>query len=155
GSRPGQDAERGGSGLAGGDGEDRRRGAEGCQALHLPDAEGSRLEQVRRARRDVGAGRRELPAQGQVTGEQAGADGDLIGVQAIADQVIEVMTVLELVEDLLNGVITNDKFCLTRQGHLQLTWWRFPLRRRGEAARRDVAAPVEAAQRGGSDETAM
>src|SRR5258706_14074488 len=62
---------------------------------------------------------------------------------------------LEEAEGVLNGLFTNDKFCLTRRGHLRLTWWRFPLRGRGKAARCDMAAPVEEAQRGGSDETAM
>jgi hypothetical protein len=31
---------------------------------------------------------------------------------------------------LLNGMITNDKFCCTRWGELQLSWWRRPLRLR-------------------------
>jgi hypothetical protein len=30
----------------------------------------------------------------------------------------------------VNGIITNDKFCLTRWGKLQLSWWRRPLRLR-------------------------
>lgn len=34
----------------------------------------------------------------------------------------------------LNGLITNDKFCLSRQGELQLTWWRRPLRLRENRA---------------------
>jgi len=29
-----------------------------------------------------------------------------------------------------NGMITNDKFCCTRWGQLQLSWWRRPLRLR-------------------------
>src|SRR5947209_1247200 len=29
-----------------------------------------------------------------------------------------------------NGTITNDKFCMSRMGHLQLSWWRLPLHRR-------------------------
>lgn len=33
----------------------------------------------------------------------------------------------------LNGIITNDKFCLTRWGTLELTWWRRPLRLRDAA----------------------
>jgi len=33
-----------------------------------------------------------------------------------------------------NGLITNDKFCLSRQGELQLTWWRRPLRLRENRA---------------------
>lgn len=38
--------------------------------------------------------------------------------------------VLCVCEEGLNGLITNDKFCLSRQGELQLTWWRRPLRLR-------------------------
>jgi hypothetical protein len=34
---------------------------------------------------------------------------------------------------LLNGMITNDKFCCTRWGQLQLSWWRRPLRLRRES----------------------
>jgi site-specific DNA recombinase len=33
-------------------------------------------------------------------------------------------------KDHFNGLITNDKFCLTRRGQLKLTWWRRPLRLR-------------------------
>jgi cytochrome c oxidase subunit 2 len=33
----------------------------------------------------------------------------------------------------LNGMITNDKFCLTRRGALGLSWWRRPLRLRNAA----------------------
>ena len=33
-------------------------------------------------------------------------------------------------EEGLNGMVTNDKFCLTRWGTLQLSWWRRPLRMR-------------------------
>jgi len=33
----------------------------------------------------------------------------------------------------INGMITNDKFCLTRWGELSLSWWRRPLRLRDPA----------------------
>jgi Ni,Fe-hydrogenase III small subunit len=36
-------------------------------------------------------------------------------------------------EVILNGMITNDKFCLTRRGALGLSWWRRPLRLRNAA----------------------
>jgi len=29
-------------------------------------------------------------------------------------------------EAFLNGIITNDKFCMSRAGRLQLRWWRLP-----------------------------
>jgi hypothetical protein len=37
---------------------------------------------------------------------------------------------LEIFEPAFNGTITNDKFCMSRMGRLQLTWWRLPLRAR-------------------------
>ena len=33
-------------------------------------------------------------------------------------------------EEMLSGLITSDKFCLSRSGQLRLDWWRCPLRRR-------------------------
>jgi len=39
-------------------------------------------------------------------------------------------TALAILEGRFNGTITNDKFCLSRMGRLQLTWWRLPLRAR-------------------------
>ena len=38
--------------------------------------------------------------------------------------------VFQVAEHLFNGLITNDKFCLTRRCQLELTWWRRPLRLR-------------------------
>lgn len=35
-----------------------------------------------------------------------------------------------ITKDKLNGTITNDKFCLSRWGEMQLSWWRRPLRLR-------------------------
>jgi predicted ATPase len=40
---------------------------------------------------------------------------------------------LQEAKALLNGMITNDKFCCTRWGQLQLSWWRRPLRLRSGA----------------------
>ena len=34
----------------------------------------------------------------------------------------------------INGLIANDKFCLTRRGRLALNWWRRPLRLRDRPA---------------------
>lgn len=39
------------------------------------------------------------------------------------------MMVLEMAEHDLDGLITNDKFCLSRPGQLVLSWWRYSLRR--------------------------
>jgi hypothetical protein len=42
------------------------------------------------------------------------------------------VSIREAVGD-LDGMITNDKFCCTRWGELQLSWWRRPLRLRRAA----------------------
>ena len=55
---------------------------------------------------------------------------DLSGVQAGA-------LLAELVI-LLDGLITNGKFCCVRRVRLSLTWWHRPLRLRGSALHTDV-----------------
>ncbi len=53
----------------------------------------------------------------------------------------------------LNGLITNDKFCLIRTGRLALSWWRRPLRLRDPATAmylHEVSVP-----RGGAYEAVM
>ena len=47
--------------------------------------------------------------------------------------VLEPPAVLHSGEEWLDGLITNDKFCLVRTGRLALSWWRYPLRRRDQA----------------------
>ena len=46
-----------------------------------------------------------------------------------------------LLERCFNGLITNDKFCCTRWGQLQLSWWLRPLRLRGESPYDTVGEP--------------
>jgi hypothetical protein len=53
---------------------------------------------------------------------------------------------------LLDGLITNDKFCLVRRTRLQLSWSRLALRRR--PARPD-AAVTESLPQGGTDAMPM
>ena len=49
-----------------------------------------------------------------------------------------------------DGLITNDKFCLSRFGQLKLNWWRLPLRlRQPELGRCPVSQSISAA--GGND----
>jgi hypothetical protein len=55
----------------------------------------------------------------------------------------------------LNGLITNDKFCMSRMGRLKLSWSRYPLRLRGQAMGQPVYPPDESSRRGGSRETPM
>src|SRR6266496_1498646 len=51
---------------------------------------------------------------------------------------------------LLNGTITNDKFCMSRTGHLRLSWWRLPLR-----AREKVTQAVEYPSEGNNVERCL
>ncbi len=42
----------------------------------------------------------------------------------------------------LNGTITNDKFCMSRSARLRLSWWRLPLHARAQVAG-EVESPSE------------
>jgi hypothetical protein len=61
----------------------------------------------------------------------------------------------EPIDAALNGLFTNDKFCLSRFGQLSLTWWRYPLRLRGRRSDLQTASRGEMAHQGGSHETAV
>jgi hypothetical protein len=52
---------------------------------------------------------------------------------------------------LLNGLITNDKFCFTRDVRLKLTWWRRALKQRSVAS----SSVTILTGCGSSDETPM
>jgi hypothetical protein len=41
-----------------------------------------------------------------------------------------------------NGLITNDKFCMSRTARLQLSWWRLPRSAR-QTSSEGVQSPVE------------
>ncbi len=50
--------------------------------------------------------------------------------------------VFGLFKILLNGLITNDKFCMSRTARLQLSWWRLPRSAR-QPNSQGVQSPVE------------
>jgi hypothetical protein len=77
----------------------------------------------------------------------------LFGVAHTRERPIE--RLFEESERLLNGLFTNDKFCLSRFGQLSLTWWRYPLRLRGRHSDLQTASLGEVAHQGGSHETAV
>jgi hypothetical protein len=56
-------------------------------------------------------------------------------------------------EVFFNGLITNDKFCMTRTGCLPLNWSRRPLRLRIPATEETVYSASEESECGGSHET--
>ena len=61
--------------------------------------------------------------------------------------------VFAIAEGLFNGLITNDKFCMTRTGQLRLSHWRRPLRLRASDTEQKVYSASEKSECGGSHET--
>jgi hypothetical protein len=76
-------------------------------------------------------------ADGQGSHDQHGVPGDR-GIEADLG-LVQPEAVLAELEALLDGLITNGKFCCVRRGRLALTWWHRPLRLRGSALQSDVA----------------
>src|SRR5439155_22590940 len=70
----------------------------GARPLDVRGAEGGRLADGRGAAAGLG----DLQADGEVARQEPEADRDAVGVQAVADQVVEVVPVDELVDDLLD-----------------------------------------------------
>ncbi len=54
------------------------------------------------------------------------------GLHRLQEAVFHAAASLEYLMEVFNGTITNDKFCMSRTGRLQLSWWRLPLRAREE-----------------------
>jgi hypothetical protein len=59
------------------------------------------------------------------------AQDRFVGLQPIIGQT-EAFLEIPVVD--LNGLITNDKFCFTREVRLKLTWWRRALKQRSAAS---------------------
>jgi len=59
----------------------------------------------------------------------------------------------DFTESHFNGLITNDKFCLSRTARLTLTWSRRPLRLRDQSTGEPVYPSDETSHCGGTDET--
>ena len=58
-----------------------------------------------------------------------------------ADLVVVQAQIFGRFKDLLNGLITNDKFCMSRTARLQLSHWRLPRSAR-QTSRAGVESPV-------------
>ncbi len=59
-----------------------------------------------------------------------------------ADLIVVQSTVLSIFKIFFNGLITNDKFCMSRTARLHLSWWRLPRSAR-KTNREGVQSPVE------------
>jgi hypothetical protein len=79
----------------------------------------------------------------QGAGEQGGRDGALDGAAGAVACFAGAEDVAGVGEGLLDGLITNGKFCCVRRVGLSLTWWRRPLRLRASVLQTDVALSGE------------
>ena len=66
----------------------------------------------------------------QIDGGKAGIEVKSESSRVTGLTVGEASELFGIAEEKFNGLITNDKFCLTRYGELKLKWWRRPLRLR-------------------------
>ena len=71
-----------------------------------------------------------LEPQFQQCSDQQGIEVNRDALLGMTEQVQAVQRAFQEPEDQLNGIITNDKFCMSRTAELQLSWWRRPLRLR-------------------------
>lgn len=106
------------------------------------DKEGSREQML-----SLPQTRSVLSACGNTQAEQVGQDEQderQIAVPAVitADLVVVHTDVLPIFKILFNGLITNDKFCMSRTATLQLSWWRLPRSVR-QTDQEGVQSPVE------------
>ena len=115
----------------------------GQEAGHLRCGRGGAVAQPRAA-----------PAQG--VGRQAGQhDLQLQAGWRTAHQMLDTERPFQLLVPRLNGLITNDKFCMSRAVRLKLTWSRRPLRLRRPSTGESTYPLNENNRCGGADETPM
>lgn len=67
---------------------------------------------------------------GKVDGTKSGIEIEIKGSGGAGLAILKSGELFGVAEEELNGLITNDKFCLTRCSNLTLKWWRRPLRLR-------------------------
>jgi len=97
----------------------------------------------------TGSGRRRRfwvaqPFQGEeAVGDRDQRDVVVPAQEAAAFEVIQAKGALELPVVLLDGLITNGRFCCLRRVQLDLTWWHRPLRLRRSALHSDAALAGE------------
>ncbi len=69
------------------------------------------------------------------------------GFPVVDAQALDGHFAFQVAERHLNGLITNDKFCMSRTARLQLSWWRLP-----HNARQTSSAGVESPVTGNTEE---
>ena len=93
---------------------------------------------------DDWGGQQELPV-----GEHDDIDPALSAGQQSDPSCVETQVLFDKSEKVFNGLITNDKFCITREVRLKLSWWRRALKQRDESK----SPVVKGNGQGDSDET--
>jgi DNA-binding Lrp family transcriptional regulator len=82
------------------------------------------------------------------TGAVQGFDtGPVQRLDRLEDEVQGLRQLVQALVDRLDGMISNDKFCCTRWGVLQLSWWRRPSRLRRSTHRRGILLRLELTRR--------
>jgi hypothetical protein len=84
-----------------------------------------------------------VPGDDQGVDEQGERDGALDGAAGPGAGLAGAEDVAGIGEGLLDGLITNGKFCCVRRVRLSLSWWHRRLRLRGSVLRSDVALAGE------------
>ena len=84
-----------------------------------------------------------VPGDDQGAGEQGERDGAFDGSAGAVAGLAGAEDVAGVGEGLLDGLITNGKFCCVRRVRLSLTWWRLPLRLRRQGIRAGAGMPHE------------
>jgi hypothetical protein len=80
-------------------------------------------------------------------------DQDVEDVIVLIDSAPQVMAfTIDGQEDFINALVTNDKFCMSRQSQMTLHWSRKPYRSR---PLKSAYAPAEMSQQGGYHETPL
>src|SRR6266566_3277598 len=84
-----------------------------------------------------------VPDHDQRAGQHGERDSPLDRAADAVAGLAAAQDVADVAEGLLDGLITNDKFCCVRRLRLSLTWWRRPLRLRASVLQTDIALSGE------------
>jgi hypothetical protein len=121
------------------------RNGQGKQGSGIPSRIKSRQSLCGKQRRGQGDSLGTDPGQ---EGMRQPHQGDMaIPADEAAHLVVVQAQIFARFKVFLNGLITNDKFCLSRTARLQLSWWRLP-----RNARQTISAGVESPVTGNTEE---
>jgi hypothetical protein len=88
-----------------------------------------------------------------VEGQHDHGEPFLSGFKGLQTEIAQSQGIFQVSVINLNGLITNDKFCMVRTGKLKLNHWRLPLKRRIGVAGEKVYSAQQITECGGKHET--